>query len=105
MSADVDSWPRGVYRGRLTALVVKGIDPNSAEIQASLEGKSLDGPVEGKTATFRVGAQPSNGIGHEPQVFAAYATLLALALGRDMKVTVSYRVRDGLTPEIYAIEL
>ncbi len=105
MSVDKDAWPRGVYRGRVTSLTVKGIDANSAEIQVSVEGKCVEGPIKGASAAFRAAAQPVNGIGHEPQVFAAYATVLASALDRQVKVSVSYRVRDGATPEIYALEV
>lgn len=105
MTVDIDAWPKGTYWGRVTSLTVKGIDANSAEIQLSVEGKCVDGPVKGGSAAFRIGAQPANGIGHEPQVFAAYATVLVSAFERGVKVSVSYRVPDGKTPDVYALEM
>lgn len=98
--------PTGIYEGVVLSLSAGGLGPSSAELVISVKGRSTSGPVLGTTEAFRVGAEPSGGIGHVPQVFSAFASLLAAAYEHKGPVEISYvRRKPDETPQVVILKL
>ena len=84
----------GTFNGRVTELDVGGEGPNSAQLEFSIT------PVDGGQArTFAVWFDT------EARVFAAMASILAMAFRANIVVTVQYRETAGETPKALNIRV
>ena len=77
------------HQGGVKSYTVTGIDQNSAQLIIVIEDRA------GVTMPFVVNSAPKDGNGHEPQVFAACASLCVSAFVHGFEVQVSYLERDG----------